>query len=367
MNATRPDRRLVTRSRAREGSALAGAEREVARPWRQAWRRVAFLVAAALVVVAVAGGVSGVAGIGERLSAGRPTWLILAGAFELLSIVGFLAVFELLFGTWLPRTRRLRIGLVVRAATILLPAGGLVAIGAGARAMRGKGMPAAKTGSRMLAFLLITNAPNVVVLGGLGVALGIGLFDGPHDLALTLVPGLIAIAVIAATWQIPRLSHQRVRDATHRFRHLSRAAAQLELGVIEAQALLRARDRKLVGTFAYYALDNAVLWATFKAFAHAQPPVATLVMAYLIGSSAGSIPLPAGIGAVEGGMIGLLVLYGAPAICAGVAVLAYRAVSTGLPLALGGVGLVALGRPLLRQRLATDGARAGLRGRRVST
>jgi uncharacterized membrane protein YbhN (UPF0104 family) len=39
------------------------------------------------------------------------------------------------------------------------------------------------------------------------------------------------------------------------------------------------------------------------------------------------------------------VLYGAPVLCAGVAVLAYRAVSTGLPLALGGIALVALGQP----------------------
>jgi hypothetical protein len=50
-----------------------------------------------------------------------------------------------------------------------------------------------------------------------------------------------------------------------------------------------------------------------------------------------TLPVPGGIGVVEGGMIGLLVLYGAPAICAGIAVLAYRAVSTGLPLALGAI------------------------------
>jgi uncharacterized protein (TIRG00374 family) len=97
-----------------------------------------------------------------------------------------------------------------------------------------------------------------------------------------------------------------------------------------------------------FAVAAAVLWATFKAFGHAHPPIATLVMAYLIGSAAGSLPVPGGIGVVEGGMIGLLVLYGAPAICAGIAVLAYRAVSTGLPLALGGIPLLALGRPALR-------------------
>src|SRR6202035_697772 len=114
--------------------------------------------------------------------------------------------------------------------------------------------------------------------------------------------------------------------------------AQLELGVIEARRLLRGRTWSLLGALAYYAFDNAVLWATFKAFGHTDPPIATLVMAYLIGSAAGSLPVPAGIGVVEGGMIGSFVLYGAPATCAGLAVLAYRAVSSGLPLALGGGG-----------------------------
>jgi uncharacterized protein (TIRG00374 family) len=126
--------------------------------------------------------------------------------------------------------------------------------------------------------------------------------------------------------------------------------AQLELGVIETRALLRGRNWKLLGAVAYYAFDNAVLWASFKAFGQTHPSIATLAMAYLIGSATGSLPAPAGIGVVEGGMIGLFVLYGAPAICAGIAVLAYRAVSTGLPLALGGVAFLALGQPALRRR-----------------
>jgi hypothetical protein len=44
-------------------------------------------------------------------------------------------------------------------------------------------------------------------------------------------------------------------------------------------------------------------------------------------------------------MVGLLVVFGAPAICAGIAVLAYRAVSTGVPVAIGGVAFLTLGQP----------------------
>jgi uncharacterized membrane protein YbhN (UPF0104 family) len=77
-------------------------------------------------------------------------------------------------------------------------------------------------------------------------------------------------------------------------------------------------------------------------------------MAYLIGSAAASLPVPAGLGVVEGGMIGLLVLYGAPAVCSGVAVLAYRAVSTGVPLTLGGIALLTLRQRAPRNRPLAD-------------
>jgi uncharacterized membrane protein YbhN (UPF0104 family) len=321
-----------------------------AEPGRQARRCIValaiFVLAAGFAVAAV----SGVAGIGTRLADGRSAWLILAGGFELMSALGFVAAFQMVFGEWLAKRTILPMGLAVRAATILFPAGGLIAIGAGARVLRRRGMPGAKTAPRTVAFLLITNAPNLIALAILGSALGAGLFDGPHEPILTIVPAAIALGAIGLTVLLPMVSHQRVTQAPLELprRVATMAAAQLELGVIEARTLLNARDGKLIGVLAYYAADNAVLWATFKAFGHAHPPIATLVMAYLIGSAAGSLPVPGGIGVVEGGMIGLLVLYGAPAVCAGIAVLAYRAVSTGLPLVLGGIALLALGRPALR-------------------
>jgi uncharacterized membrane protein YbhN (UPF0104 family) len=320
-----------------------------AKPARQARRRIVVMATLALVAGFAVAAMSGAAGIGARLAQGRPGWLILAGGFELMSALGFVAAFQLVFGEWLAKRTILRMGLVVRAATILLPAGGLIAIGAGARVLRRRGMPGAKTGPRTIAFLLITNAPNLIVLAILGLALGAGLLDGPHGPILTIVPAAIALGAIGLTVLLPMVSHQRVMREPLELPHrvVTVVARQLELGVIEARTLLSARDWKLLGVLAYYAADNAVLWATFKAFGHAHPPIATLVMAYLIGSAAGSLPVPGGIGVVEGGMIGLLVLYGAPAICAGIAVLAYRAVSTGLPLALGGIALLAPGRPAL--------------------
>jgi uncharacterized membrane protein YbhN (UPF0104 family) len=305
------------------------------------------LVAGAAIAAAL-----GVAHISERLTNGRPVWIVVAIGFELVSILGFVATFQLVFAEWLPRRKSVRMGLAVGAATILAPAGGLLAIGFGARALRKGGIPGAKSGSRAVAFLLLTNAPNLIVLGVLGMALGAGLLAGPRAPLVTVLPAAIALSAIGLTLLVPNFSHRRTARAPLRVPHRVAATivTQLELGVIEARALLSQHSWRLLGALAYYACDNAVLWATFKAFGHGHPPIATLVMAYLIGSAAASLPVPAGLGVVEGGTIGLLVLYGAPAVCAGIAVLAYRAVSTGLPLALGGVALLTL-----RQRAPVNG------------
>jgi uncharacterized membrane protein YbhN (UPF0104 family) len=290
--------------------------------------------------------VSGLAHIGERLGNGRPAWIILAAGFELVSALGFVVAFQLAFGEWLATRIRWRMGLAVFGATVLAPAGGLVAIGVGSRGLRKRGLSDAKIAPRAIAFLVITNAPNLIVLGLLGMALGAGMLEGPHAPSLTILPAAIALSAIGLTLLLPSLSHRRSARVPLRNpqRLITAAVSQLELGLIAARALLRTRSWRLLGPLAYYAFDNAALWAAFKAFGHTDPPFATLVMAYLTGSLAGSLPVPAGIGVIEGGMIGALVLYGAPAICAGIAVLAYRAVSTGLPLVLGGVAFLTLGR-----------------------
>jgi len=309
-------------------------------------RRVLAGAAVALVAGAAVVSLSGAAKIGGRLASGRPVWIVAAAGFELLSVLGFATTFDLVFGAWLPRRTSFRMGVTVCAATILIPAGGLLAIGAGARALRKSGMPAAKTRSRAIAFLLITNAPNAVALGVLGIVLGTGLLDGPHAPSVTIVPAAVALSAIGLTLLLPLVSLQRVSRARVGIaRRVARfVATELKLGVIEGLALVRGRSWKLLGAVAYYAFDNAVLWAAFKAFGHTDPPIATLVIAYLIGSAAASIPVPAGIGLVEGGMLGLLVLFGAPALCAGIAVLAYRAVSTGLTLAAGGAAFLTIRR-----------------------
>src|SRR5690606_15913266 len=74
----------------------------------------------------------------------------------------------------------------------------------------------------------------------------------------------------------------------------------------------------------------AVLWAAFHAFGDA-PPVAVIVQGYFVGMLGNLLPLPGGIGGVDGGMIGAFVAFGVSASLAVVAVLAYRLLAFWLP------------------------------------
>ena len=87
-----------------------------------------------------------------------------------------------------------------------------------------------------------------------------------------------------------------------------------------------------------------VLWGAFLAIdADPQPSFAVVAMAYLIGGLAGSIPLPANLGAV-GGMTGMLVVFGINKNQAIAAVVLYQAIGFLVPLIGGGIAYLFLRR-----------------------
>jgi hypothetical protein len=126
-------------------------------------------------------------------------------------------------------------------------------------------------------------------------------------------------------------------------------------GVAYARCVLAAGNWKLLGAFGYYAFDNAVLWAAFRAYGRT-PPLSVIVMGYLVGSLGSAVPLPAGIGVVEGGLIGALVLYGAPVLPATGAVLLYRGISLLLPVGVSTCAWALM--PAARLRTAVGRSRA---------
>lgn len=112
-----------------------------------------------------------------------------------------------------------------------------------------------------------------------------------------------------------------------------------------AIALLRSRDWRLLGAFAWWGFDVAVLWACFRAFG-GSPELSVLVLVYFVGMLANLLPLPGGVGGVDGGMIGAAIGFGIDGGLAIVAVLAYRGFAFWLPTLPGAVAYVDLRRAL---------------------
>jgi uncharacterized protein (TIRG00374 family) len=108
-----------------------------------------------------------------------------------------------------------------------------------------------------------------------------------------------------------------------------------------AISLVRQHRLGLLGAVGYWGFDIAVLGVSFRAFGSVVP-VAVLIMGYFLGTLGSLLPLPGGIGGVEGGMIGAFAAFGVPAGRAVIAVLAYRAISFWLPTLPGIAGYVTL-------------------------
>jgi uncharacterized membrane protein YbhN (UPF0104 family) len=307
-------------------------------------RRKLLILAAATVLtiasgVVLAGALGDLPDIWERISHGDPRWLALAALFEIGSFVGHIVLFNAVGRDDRGRITlgaSAEINLAGHAATRLLATAGAGGIALTAWAMRRAGMPRSEVGARMVTFtvLLYSVYMGALIFGGLGLYTGV--LPGGGSAAVTLVPALFGAAVIAIA-----LTAQLVRPAQANASRARRILAPVGSGVRRARRLALSGNPALLGALMWWGLDIAVLWASFKAFGHA-PPAGVLVVAYFVGMLANTLPLPGGIGGVDGGMIGALVAFGTNPGLALVAVLAYRVFAFWLPIAPGALAYVKL-------------------------
>jgi uncharacterized protein (TIRG00374 family) len=101
-------------------------------------------------------------------------------------------------------------------------------------------------------------------------------------------------------------------------------------GVQQAAHTALTPSWRLIGAIGYLGFDMAVLWCAFRALGYT-PSLGALMLGYLIGYGATIIPIPAGIGVLEGGLAGALVLYGTPATATIAVVLVYHAIAFWIP------------------------------------
>jgi uncharacterized protein (TIRG00374 family) len=307
--------------------------------------RIAAVLAVVGVVLVLAPGLGQVR---DLLIAARPEWVALAVAFEALSCASYVLMFRPVFCRSMPWRTSWEIGLSEVAAGSIVPASGAGGLALGAWILRAGGMPAERIATRSVAFFLIKSSVNFVAVAVLGTAMALGLLGPQLSLWLTGVPAAGAVLVLAAVFVVPRLgAGGPVASGAGRLRKALREVRKaLVAGTREALQMVRSRDLLVIaGSLGYWAWDNAVLWAAFKAFGYS-PPITVILMGYLIGQLGGLLPLPGGLGGIDGGLIGALIVYGIPAAPAAAAVLVYRVILFWLPLLLGAVAFMSLRRAL---------------------
>jgi uncharacterized membrane protein YbhN (UPF0104 family) len=299
------------------------------------------------------------AGIGttlHRIERGDAYWIALGVVFEILSFAGYVVLFRAVFVDHAGRIGWRESYVITMAglvATRLFAAAGAGGIAITAWALRRSGMEPRLVACRMVAFLVLLY---VIYAGSLlidGVGLGTGLFPGGRSFAITFVPAIFAAVlflVVGAMALLPGDIERRLgrwaSGSERESRWVARAGAVPALaasGVRTAIDLIRTRDARLLGAPAWWGFDMCVLWAMFHAFG-SPPPFTVIWMAYFVGTLGNLLPLPGGLGGVEGAMIGAFAAFGVEFNLAVLAVLSYRAISFWLPTLPGAVAYLQLRR-----------------------
>jgi uncharacterized protein (TIRG00374 family) len=301
----------------------------------------------------------------DRIQRGDVWWFAIAALLEAGSFLGYVALFR---GVFVRETdeNAARIGwrasyeitMAGLAATRLFASAGAGGVALTAWALRRAGLEARTVACRMIAFLAILYSVYMLTLVVDGIGLFTGLIPGSAPFAITIVPAIFGATVIVLFLLVSLLPGDferlvgRWTSGGGRLgtlaRRLAAAPASAARGVRTAIALLRSRNPLLLGGIAWWGFDIMVLWACFHAFGTTIPPKGVIVMAYFVGMLGNTLPLPGGIGGVDGGMIGAFTAFGIPVETSVVAVLAYRGFAFWLPTLPGAVAYLTLRRTVHR-------------------
>jgi uncharacterized protein (TIRG00374 family) len=355
------------------GTAAAGVEKSVGMPSERmpggVFTRRRILAFAVFVISAIAflyfvlpriTGTHGLKDSWNRIDKGEPGWLAGAFAFEVVSFTGYVMLFRIVFVRGESRVgwrESYQITMAGVAATRLFAAAGAGGIALTAWAVRRSGMEARLVACRMVAFLVLLYGVYMLTVLIVGPGLYYGLFAGGGSFAITMLPAIFAggvIAIVLAATLVPRDLERRLEHRAQDrgwfgriARRLAAAPASAASGVRTALKLVKAREPQVLGAVVWWGFDILTLWACFHAFG-AHPAHAVIIMAYFVGQLGNVLPIPGGIGGVDGGMIGAFAAFGVPIDTAVVAVLAYRGFSFWLPTVPGALAYFQLRRTVAR-------------------
>ncbi|MBV8989254.1 MAG: flippase-like domain-containing protein [Solirubrobacterales bacterium] len=263
-------------------------------------------------------------GVLERVTDASPGWVVLAIALEVASCLGYVAAVRLVLRRGPAREVR-RLAWAEQAFGAVVPVGGAGGLAVGAWAMRAWGIEWSRIVNRSVVIFLLTSAVNalVLVLASFGITLGIG--GHAPNLAYALVPGVLALLALIFAMLLPRFRPRE--DRSGRIAAALRKSADF---LSDTEAIAFQLDWRLIGTAGYLVFDIAMLWVCMRAVG-VNPPLLALVMGYQIGYLANLLPVPGGVGVLEGGLLGALLLYGFHAGPAAAAVVIYHAIALWVP------------------------------------
>jgi len=299
-------------------------------------------------------------GLGDalsRLDEADPLWIAVAIGFNVVAYATYIALFKAVVGGDALRLKwaeTYEINMAGVAATLLFSAGGAGGIALTYWALRKAGMRRRDVARRMVAFITLHYAFYPLALIAFGVLLRTGVLEGKDSVELTIVPAavaglLILIAILIAL--IPPDLERRLAPYAHgeKARSFLESAAKVPATVGEgfrfALGLFAHPSRgglAVLGAAGFWAASIGVLWASFHAFG-VQVPLAVVVQGFFLGMVANLFPLaPAGVGAVDAGMIGAFVLFGIPETAVFPAVLVFRLVAFWMPIPPGIIAFIQL-------------------------
>jgi uncharacterized membrane protein YbhN (UPF0104 family) len=297
------------------------------------------LVLGGALIVGLLLAVPGLKGVANTVSDMKTQWVVVAVLLEVLScacyVLAFLQVFERA-----PFRVGARIALSEEAFGAAVSLGGVGSLAVGGWLMVERGAPPRRIAERSAVLFLYPNAIHVItlILAGLGLFLGL---PGPSNPLLSILPAAVGAIVLVLFLLLPRYLDRLLRRI---------GPGRLEAFLTETAASVRDTKRltfhpdwRIIGAIGYLWFDIAVLFACFAA-AGQRPPLAPVVLAYQIGYLSNFIPIPGGIGVLDGSMIGMLVLYGVGGTVATAATLVYHAISLWVPAVWGTVAFILLQR-----------------------
>jgi uncharacterized membrane protein YbhN (UPF0104 family) len=325
-------------------------------PRRVGRRLIELAIVVALVVVFVLTG-PGLGDLRRDLGRAQSGWVLAAVAIEVLSTLSYVVVFRAVFCRQMTWRLSYQIGMAEQAANSVLSVSGTGGLALGAWALHKGGMTTEHIARRSVAFFFLTSLPNVGGVIVFALLFATGILHHDRDPALTYVFGGLAIAATTAVVVVlPRVRGKKPEHHPGEKRKLKVAWAWLRYslgqGVRDGLMLLRHRPVPvLAGSIGLVGFDIVVLGVAFKALGYS-PSVGVLALGYLIGQLGGNIPIPGGIGGVDGGLIGAFALYHQPLAVSTAAVLIYHAIALWVPALLGSVAFVQLRRTLQREEQA---------------